>query len=130
MSEHPDSDQLALLAMQSDVDDSVRQHLATCTECQRDVALLASLLAADGPDGGSAESSHGAAEPSPPVDAWVDGNDTTAADHPLTPAGYDEPLTPEPPPATGTPREINYVALVFVVLIVLVSIALAVFFLR
>lgn len=131
MSEHPDSDELALLAMDADVADSVREHIATCRECQSDVALLTSLLAADGPGDRAGISPDETTEPTTtPVDAWADGNDTSDDDHRLTSEEPDDQVEPAAPNTTTSGRDINYLALVVVVLIVLASIAMAVVVLR
>ena len=60
---HPDSEQLALLAMEADVDAGVKEHVAQCAACDRDLSVIRSLLDAEGPDGpdGAAQRS-----PAPP----------------------------------------------------------------
>lgn len=70
MADHASSDELAQLALQAPVDPSVAAHVETCDECRRDLALLTSLLAADGPDGPERP---GQSEPQPePTEAMAD----------------------------------------------------------
>ncbi len=48
---HPDSEQLANLALEAPTAAGVKEHVASCPECRKDLSLLKSLLHADGPDG-------------------------------------------------------------------------------
>lgn len=48
---HPDSEQLANLAVEAPTVAGVKEHVASCPECRKDLSLLTSLLHADGPDG-------------------------------------------------------------------------------
>lgn len=127
MATHPDSEQLALLALKADVDESVQEHLKTCEQCQRDLSLLESLLAADGPD----QSGVGltSADEQAVVDsAWADGDDSSATD--TEPVTLPETQPPNPQGIRGVRSGTNPTAFVVVLVIVLVSIALAVFALR
>lgn len=47
---HVTSEQLALLAMDAEVDDAVAAHVAACPACSKDLSMIQSLLNADGPD--------------------------------------------------------------------------------
>ena len=49
--DHPDSEQLALLAMEAETETGVKEHVAQCAACDRDLAVIRSLLDAEGPDG-------------------------------------------------------------------------------
>lgn len=48
--DHVSGEELALLAMDAQVPDSVRQHVATCNDCTKDLSVVRSLLSADPPD--------------------------------------------------------------------------------
>ena len=75
---HADGEDLAQLAMQSPVPPEVAAHVATCPECSKDLSLLKSLLAAEGPDAESTEVGATALPDAVPVldDAMADGNDS------------------------------------------------------
>jgi hypothetical protein len=48
--DHPDSEQLALLAMEAETETGVKEHVAQCAACDRDLAVIRSLLDSEGPD--------------------------------------------------------------------------------
>jgi len=124
MSAHPDSEQLALLALEAQVAPEVRAHVQACRECQGDLSLLVSLLAAEGPDGSGVDSAVDEELADAPIEAWADASDGGAADE-----GVDMPRRDEAPAREGTTsgREINSRALVIVLLILVASMLLALF---
>jgi hypothetical protein len=129
MATHPDSEQLALLALKADVDESVQEHLRACEQCQRDLSLLESLLAADGPDSDASGIGVASADEQAAVDsAWADGDGSSATD--AEPVTLPETQPPNPGVVRGGRSATNPTAFVAVLVIVLVSIALAVFALR
>lgn len=90
---HVTSEQLALLAMDAELDDSVRAHVANCPACTKDLSVIRSLLNADGPDSEAQREGvtrDPAPEPALPPEAFTAMAD--AAD------GRPEPAEPEPAP--------------------------------
>ena len=129
---HADSEDLALLAMDSPVPPEVAAHVASCSACSKDLSLLRSLLAADDPTGPDAdESADTEAQPqvAAVADAMADGNDSTTS-APVHAAPSAEPTSGEPaaPPRTGS--SINTTALVAALVIFLGAALLALLLLR
>lgn len=129
---HADSEDLALMAMGSPVPPEVAAHVASCSECTKDLSLLKSLLDAEGPESGEAGATsteqHDSDEPPASLDeAMADGNDARQAQGS---SGYsNEPApTQEVAPAEAGPTSgINATALV-VALLIFVGAALLAFF--
>lgn len=131
-SAHADGEDLARLAMQDEVPAAVAVHVADCAECSRDLALIRSLLDADGPEGSDgATTDQGPSETPEVTDAWADANDSGAtADHPTeVPPANDQPESP-PTATTTAGRRTNPTALVVALLLFVGAILLAFFALR
>lgn len=130
---HVTSEQLALLAMDADVDDDVRTHVAACPACTKDLSLIRSLLNADGPD--SEAQSEGdphdpTAEPDLPPAAFTamadaaDGRDDPAAHEVARPAA--DAVAPGVGTGTGTNSRRHSAALVAGIVIAAALITLVV----
>lgn len=83
---HPDSEQLALLAMEAETDAGVKEHVAQCAACDRDLAVIRSLLDAEGPAGADVPTRRSSedreqpdsAPPAAAMTAMADGSDGAA----------------------------------------------------
>ena len=90
---HVDSAQLADIAVGATVAPEVSEHVAGCSQCARDLAVLRSLLEADGPTGQPVRPSSPPDSLPAPIDAMAD-----TADGPPMP---DESALDVPAVATG-----------------------------
>lgn len=91
---HPDSEQLALLAMDAPVDAAVSAHVQSCAECRADLALIRSLMAGGESDsvrepewhldGGSPDDPADASVLAAAMQAQADGPDGDAVAEPST----------------------------------------------
>lgn len=93
---HIDSAQLADIAVGATVAPEVTEHVANCSQCAGDLAVLRSLLEADEPTGAQVRPSAPPDDLPEPVDAMAD-----TADGPPIP---DEPVDDVPLVASGQPR--------------------------
>lgn len=130
---HADGEDLARLAMQDEVPADVAGHVAECAECSRDLALIRSLLDAEGPDGPDIEAATpGLEDPAEVTDAWADANDSGPGSATATAA---QPPTEQPTEANAQTasqggRQRNTTALAVALLLFLGAILLAFFALR
>ncbi|MFI0432375.1 MAG: hypothetical protein ACH36H_04460 [Candidatus Nanopelagicales bacterium] len=131
---HPDSEQLALLAMDSPVDEAVAEHVRECAECRADLALLKSLMAG-GAEGSDASDWHldGASDDgvdedvlAAAMEAQADGPQGSAIDEPVSQTvGLGDTQPPSSVPAGGRSRVgLTVAAVVLVALLVLGAVLL------
>lgn len=120
--------------MESPVSPEVAAHVASCPECTKDLSLLKSLLAADGPDSpdtksASTQEQTPEGEPEQLADAMADGNDSRGPESPppTEPRGA---TTDSPASDRAKGASINVAALVAVLVIFVGAAVLAFFALR